>query len=89
MAEEAELVCTIKKRDIFKITKPIFLFYRPQDKNDLSSEEAKLLMNFVFIIEQGMYFSFSYNLTEPVYSIRKRERGDVDSVFNWGQNLQT
>lgn len=89
LAEEAQLICSINHRDVFKITKPIFLFYEPDHKTKINVEEAKLLVNFVAIFEEGMYFSFSYNLAEPLQSVRRLEKGDVTSVFNWGQNLQS
>jgi len=56
-------VCTINKRDIFKITKPIFLFYNPQDKKNMSDDDAEILLNLMIIFEKGMYFSYAYNLT--------------------------
>lgn len=74
MSEEVLLVCTISKRDIFKITKPIFLFYNPLDKKSLSDEEAQILINLVLIYEQGMYFSYAYNLTEPLHHIKKLDQ---------------
>lgn len=49
LAEEVELICNIKKRDIFKITKPILIFYNPQNKYELTEDEAKLLINIVII----------------------------------------
>lgn len=50
-------------RNIFKVTKPIFLFFKPEDKHQLSDKEAKILINLVIIYEEGMFFSYSYNLT--------------------------
>ena len=55
-------------RNIFKVTKPIFLFLKPEDKHQLSEKEAKVLINLVIIYEEGMYFSYSYNLNEPLHT---------------------
>jgi hypothetical protein len=49
VTEEAQLVCTISNRDIFKITKPIFLFYNLEEKTNMTEEEVKILINIVLI----------------------------------------
>ena len=38
LAEEVELICTIEKRDIFKIIKPVMIFYNPKNKYELNEE---------------------------------------------------
>jgi hypothetical protein len=49
LSESVQLVCTINGRDVFKITKPLYLFYRPEDKKKLIDVEARILLNLVMI----------------------------------------
>jgi hypothetical protein len=38
LAEEVKIIGSIGQRDIFKVTKPIYLFYNPQDKKLLTEK---------------------------------------------------
>lgn len=40
LVEEVCIVGTIGQRDIFRVVKPIFLFYNPQDKKAMTEPEA-------------------------------------------------
>jgi hypothetical protein len=80
------IVGNIGQRDIFKITKLIYLFYDPQEKKTLTEKEAEILLNITTIFEQGMYFSFSYDL-----ALRMNEataEGQDNRYFNWASHLQ-
>lgn len=37
-AETVQLVCTINQRNIYKILKPVYIFYNPKDKESLNEE---------------------------------------------------
>ena len=63
LAKEVLIVGSIGQRDIFHISKPIYLFYDPEEKKKLNDKEAEILLNVTAIFEQGMYFSFSYDLS--------------------------
>jgi hypothetical protein len=73
LAEEVNLVGNIGQRDIFKITKPIYLFYDPNDKKNMTEKEAEILLNTTAVFEQGMYFSFSYDLALKLNSIASED----------------
>ena len=86
LAEEVNIIGSIGQRDIFKITKPIYLFYDPQEKKSLSEKEAEVLLNITAIFEQGMYFSFSYDLSLNLNSAHRQE--EEKAHFNWAFNLR-
>ena len=60
---------SIGDRDVFKVVKPVYLFYKQEDKQKLNEEESMTLINLTMILEQGMYLSYAYNLTEPLNTV--------------------
>lgn len=54
------LICSINKRDIFRIIKPVFIFFqksfKPQESITYQIRALTLIMR------SGMFFSYSYNL---------------------------
>jgi phosphatidylinositol 4-phosphatase len=78
-------VGSIGQREIFKVVKPIYLFYDQKEKKLLSEKEAATMLNISAIFEQGMYFSFSYDLASR---LTPEPEGD-NYLFNWAQHIQT
>ena len=62
LGEEVTIVACIGQRDIFRIAKIKYLFYDSVHKKGLSEEETAIILNITSVMEQGMYFSYSYNL---------------------------
>jgi hypothetical protein len=73
LADEVRIIGSIGQRDIFKITKPIYLFYNPQEKKIITEKEAEILLNITAIFEQGMYFSFTYDLSLRMNSTQQED----------------
>jgi hypothetical protein len=85
LVEDAILVCTINRRDIFRITNPVFIFFRrgyqPTDEQNYQIRALTL------ILKSGMFFSYSYDLTSRVFPDH-RTSGTGNKHYNWIENLQ-
>lgn len=45
LAEEVTIVGSIGQREIFRVVKPIYLFYDQADRKALTEKEAEILLN--------------------------------------------
>ena len=60
--EEALLVMTIKKRDVFQIKKPKLIYF--EKKHKPSEAEFSQIKMFESIFDSGLFFSYAYELTQ-------------------------
>ena len=82
--EEAMLVMTVKKRDIFMVKKPRVIYFERNHKP--SDEEYSQIKMFESIFETGLFFSYAYDLTQLMQSTLFDETRE--KYFNWCHHIQ-
>ena len=86
LGEDVTIVACIGTRDIFRVAKVVYLFYDPAHKKNLSEEEGAILLSVTSVMEQGMYFSYSYDLAQRLAEVHGPPAHN--HAFNWAHHLQ-